>query len=147
MSDNSTPISAKFTSNKAYLLRAIYDWILDNDATPYLLVDALIYNVEVPQQHIKDGQIVLNIMPSAIQNWHVDNTAVSFSARFSGQVQNIYLPMNSIMAIYAHENGLGMAFPEEAMDENVESSETHEQAQISEKKNVKKETSHLKIVK
>ena len=109
-----------FSSNKPYLFRAIYEWLLDNNATPYVLVDASLPNVEVPVEHIQNGQIVLNASPSAIRDWIVDNQAVSFSARFSGKSRHIYVPMNAILAIYAQENGLGMAFP------SVEESETAE---------------------
>ncbi len=100
-----------YTSNKPYLFRAILDWLLDNDATPHILVDAKVVGVEVPQEHIKDGQIVLNINPSAVQNWLADNDAISFNARFAGQPRSIYVPMAALLAVYAQENGQGMAFP------------------------------------
>ena len=106
-------MEASFSSNKPYMLRAVYEWIIDNDATPYLLVDANQASVCVPQQHIQNGQIVLNVEPSAIQNWFSDNDAISFSARFSGKAMNIFIPMSALLAIYAQENGLGMAFPPE----------------------------------
>ena len=117
--------STDFTSNKPYLFRAILEWLLDNDATPYILVDTTKSHVEVPQEHIKDGQIVLNVNPSAVQNWQVDNVAISFSARFSGVARQIYVPMNALMAVYAQENGLGMAFP--AQEDEEEISADHEQ--------------------
>lgn len=101
----------QFSSNKPYLFRAILEWLLDNDSTPYILVDASHPDVKVPNEHVKDQQIVLNISPAAIQHWHVDNFSLSFSARFSGRVRQIYVPMDALMAIYAQENGLGMAFP------------------------------------
>jgi len=147
-------IDSQFSSNKPYLLRALYEWILDNDATPYLLVDASKNDVQVPIQHVKDGQIVLNASPGAIQGWFVDNTAISFSARFSGKAQSIYIPMKSLLAIYAQENGLGMAFPEEpndaiegskkdvlSIDENID----NEVEKI--KTGTKKKPSHLKVIK
>lgn len=102
-----------FSSNKPYLFRAIFEWLLDNNATPHILVDATKKFVDVPQGHIKDDRIVLNISPSAVQNWNVDDKAISFSARFSGTARQIYVPMAALMAIYAHENGQGMAFPTE----------------------------------
>jgi stringent starvation protein B len=101
-----------FSSNKPYLFRAIYEWILDNNGTPYILVDANQTNVQVPQEHVKDGQIILNVSPNAIQGWHADNDAISFSARFSGKAQQLYIPMLALLAVYAQENSLGMAFPE-----------------------------------
>ena len=100
------------TSNQPYLLRAIHQWILDNDCTPHLLVNADAPDVEVPVQSVQNGQIVLNITPHAISNLMMDNEAVSFSARFSGVAQSLYIPVSAIRAIYASENGEGMAFPE-----------------------------------
>ena len=93
------------------MFAAIFEWLLDNGATPYILVNASSPQVEVPRAHVKDQQIVLNIDPAAVQNWHQDKEAISFSARFSGKAENIYVPMTCLMAIYAQENGLGMAFP------------------------------------
>jgi len=104
---------ALLSSNRPYLLRAIYDWILDNNLTPQILVDANQANVQVPQQHVKDGQILLNISLDAINNLVMDNTHVSFSARFSGRPMLINAPISAILAIFARENGQGMAFPDE----------------------------------
>jgi len=101
------------TSKQPYLLRAIHQWLLDNDMTPYLLVNAEVPNVEVPTQSVQDGQIVLNIAPHAVTNMQMDNEAVSFSARFSGVAQSLYIPVVAIRAIYASENGQGLVFPEE----------------------------------
>lgn len=112
-------MEAPFSSNKPYMLRAVYEWILDNGATPYLLVDATQTSVCVPEQHIQDGQIVLNVEPSAIQNWFADNNAISFNARFGGKAMNIYIPITALLAIYAQENGLGMAFPPEEEIEGI----------------------------
>src|SRR5690606_2135095 len=101
-------------SSRPYFLRAIYEWILDNNCTPHILVDAHIQAVQVPQQHVnKDGQIILNISPSAIKDFFMDNAAVSFNARFSGVVNNLYIPCGAILGIYARENGQGMMFEPE----------------------------------
>ncbi|MFT5519937.1 MAG: stringent starvation protein B [Enterobacterales bacterium] len=100
------------TPNQPYLLRAIHEWILDNNMTPHILVNAQSPKVEVPMQSVQDGQIVLNIATHAISNILMDNEAVSFSARFSGVVENIYIPVTAIKAIYASENGQGLVFPE-----------------------------------
>ncbi len=100
------------TSNQPYLLRAIHEWIIDNDLTPHLLINAEISSVEVPRQSVQNGQIVLNIATHAITNLHMDNEAVTFSARFSGVAQTVYIPIHAILAIYASENGQGMVFPE-----------------------------------
>jgi len=108
----------KVSSNKPYLLRAIHEWILDNDLTPHLLVNATAANVEVPVKFVQNGQIILNIAPHAISNFHMDNEAASFSARFSGIAETLYIPIQAIQAIYASENGEGLSFPEEKLDED-----------------------------
>ena len=102
------------SSSRSYLVRALYEWIVDNDCTPYLLVDAHIQGVEVPQEHVnRDGQIVLNIAPSAVRDLLVANEGLSFSARFGGIPMNIYVPTPGILGIYARENGQGMIFEPE----------------------------------
>ncbi|MEZ5534373.1 MAG: ClpXP protease specificity-enhancing factor [Thiolinea sp.] len=88
---------------RPYLLRAFYDWIVDNNMTPHILVNADADEVNVPRQHIKDGKIVLNISPMAVQDFMMDNEALSFSARFGGVSFYIYCPMYSIEALYARE--------------------------------------------
>ena len=109
----------KFTSNKPYLIRAIYDWVVDNDATPHVVIFADNPNVLVPQQFVEDGKIILNISPSAAQNLVIDKDGMSFSARFSGKPYNIFTPMNALMAIYASENGEGMSFDIEEENKNL----------------------------
>ena len=97
-------------SNKPYLLRALNEWILDNGLTPHLIVDAQAQGVEVPDQAIKDGKLVLNIAAQAIANLDMANDSISFQARFSGVPFDIFLPIDAVMAIYARENGQGMMF-------------------------------------
>lgn len=101
------------TSSKPYLVRALYDWILDNDATPYILVDANIDQVMIPQGIANDGKVVLNLAPQAVENLEMTNQHLSFTARFNGVAEDIYCPMLSLLAIYARENGEGMMFPPE----------------------------------
>ncbi|MEW9799023.1 ClpXP protease specificity-enhancing factor [Alteromonas sp. CYL-A6] len=101
------------TSNQPYLLRAFYEWIVDNELTPYIVVDATRPMVEVPQEFVKDGQIVLNISPSACVNFMLDNDGLSFQARFGGQPRRLSMPCHAIMAIYARENGAGTVFATE----------------------------------
>ncbi len=100
--------------SRPYLMRALYEWIQDNESTPYVLVDANIYGVQVPMEHVNDGQIVLNINAGAVRDLLIDNQGLSFSARFSGVTQNIYVPIVAVLAIYAKENGEGMVFGNEA---------------------------------
>lgn len=98
------------TSNRPYLIRACYDWIVDNNCTPYLAVDAYYPGVEVPQSYVNDGQIVLNIAPRAVMDMEFGNDLIRFNTRFGGVPTDIQLPVDSVMGIYARENGQGMIF-------------------------------------
>lgn len=100
-------------SSRPYLLRALYEWIVDNDCTPHVIVDATAPGVEVPEQYVKDGQIVLNLSPSAVIELHLGDDCVSFNGRFGGKPTDVFMPMASIRGIYARENGQGMAFETE----------------------------------
>ena len=104
--DNMTP-------RRPYLLRAFYDWLVDNDLTPHLVVDATLPGVKVPMEFVSDGQIVLNIAPRAVGNLELGNEAISFSARFSGRPHSVIVPLYAAMAIYARENGAGTMFEPE----------------------------------
>ena len=101
------------TPLKPYLIRSIYEWIIDNDLTPYLLVDAENSHAVLPQQLIEDGKILLNIRPEAIQGLALGNEEIQFNARFSGKPMHIVTPIAAVMAIYAKENGKGMIFDQE----------------------------------
>jgi stringent starvation protein B len=101
------------TSSRAYLVRAFNEWILDNDCTPYIVVNVAMEGVLVPQEYVIDGQIVLNILPASVRHLLMDNEGVSFDARFGGQPQSLYVPIGAVMAIYAKENGQGMVFDSE----------------------------------
>jgi len=102
------------TSLKPYLIRSIYEWIIDNQLTPHLLVDAENSNAILPQEYIEDGKIVLNLRPQAIQGLILGNEEIQFNARFSGNPMQIVTPTSAVLAIYAKENGKGMIFdPEE----------------------------------
>ncbi|MEM0515028.1 ClpXP protease specificity-enhancing factor [Pseudoalteromonas sp. YIC-827] len=105
------------TPNRPYLLRAFYDWIVDNQCTPHLVVDAEFAQVQVPTQFVQDGQIVLNISPSAVMQFSMDNRALTFNARFGGQPMQVYVPMGAVLAIYARENGEGTVFTQEELYE------------------------------
>ncbi|MGH1461386.1 MAG: ClpXP protease specificity-enhancing factor [Neptuniibacter sp.] len=99
--------------SRPYIVKAIYEWLLDNDLTPHVLVDSMQKNVIVPQQFVQDDQIVLNIQPSAVRDFYLGDDAIAFNARFSGSPMDVYIPMASVMAIYARENGQGMGFGSE----------------------------------
>ena len=100
------------TSSRPYLVRAIHEWILDNDMTPHLLVDIEGEGVEIPAQQGQNGKIVLNISPTAVEGLNLGNGAISFRARFGGIPTDVYVPIESVLAIYAKENGRGMVFDE-----------------------------------
>lgn len=106
------------TSNKPYIIRAFYEWILDNNVTPYIAVDATLPYVEVPEQHISEGKIILNLLPSAIHNLNLSNEWISFSTRFNGASVDINIPIGSVIAIYSRENGHGIEFQPEALTED-----------------------------
>jgi stringent starvation protein B len=101
------------TSLKPYLIRSIYEWLIDNNLTPHLLVDAENSNASLPQEFIEDGKIVLNIRPEAIQGLSLGNEEIQFNARFSGKPMHIATPIAAVIAIYAKENGKGMIFDHE----------------------------------
>ena len=105
------------TSSKPYIVRALYQWILDNNTTPYILVDVTNDQVMIPQGIANDGKLVLNLAPQAVENLEMTNQHLSFSARFNGVAEEIYCPMLSLLAIYARENGEGMMFPLEESEQ------------------------------
>ena len=101
------------TSKRPYLVRALYEWIADNDLTPYLLVDAAIDGVSVPAHAVQNDRVVLNVGVQAVDKLQLGNQMISFDARFNGRVENIAVPLSAVLAIYARENGVGMAFDAE----------------------------------
>lgn len=124
------------TSNRPYLLRALNEWILDNQMTPYVLVDADTEVGEIPTQFIKDGQIVLNISPAAVRGLIIDKEFIAFTGRFGGAPYDVRVPIDKVLAIYAKESNEGMIFPAVETDR-----ETAGHTIKSEKQ------SHLKVVK
>ncbi|MFD0965783.1 ClpXP protease specificity-enhancing factor [Seminibacterium arietis] len=116
---------------RPYILKAYYDWLVDNDFTPYLIVNADYEGVKVPLEYVKDGQIVLNLSLRATGNLQLTNDYIQFNARFNGEIQNLYIPMGAALAIYARENGDGVMFePEIAYEKS---------------NNIKKENPKLKL--
>ncbi|MGY1459537.1 MULTISPECIES: ClpXP protease specificity-enhancing factor [unclassified Luteimonas] len=104
---------SRMTSHRPYLLRALYEWIVDNGMTPHLLVDATRPGVRVPAHTVKDGRVVLNVAERAVARLDMDNEAVTFTARFGGVSHPVLVPVGAVLAIYARETGQGMALPEE----------------------------------
>lgn len=105
------------TSSRPYLIRALYDWIIANQLTPYILVDAEAEGATVPRQYVEDGKIILNISPSAVNDLTISNHMLEFDASFAGQPQRVHAPMRAVLAIYARENGRGMVFNQDEEDE------------------------------
>ncbi len=99
-------------SLKPYLLRAVYDWCVDNDLTPYLLANADADDVVVPRQSVQEGRIILNLKPQAVHNLALGDNKVEFNARFGGKPMLVRIPIKAVLAIYARENGQGMVFDE-----------------------------------
>lgn len=148
---NSSPSDLNpMTSQKPYLLRALYEWIADNNMTVYIVANVEVRNIKVPMQYAQDGQITLNISPLAALKLTIDNHYINFSARFSGVPMQVVIPIGAVAAIYAKETGQGMFFEiEEETDESDEFSPEKETAREKEKP---KTTSHpfkpnLKIIK
>lgn len=112
------------SSTRPYLVRAFYDWIIDNNLTPYVVLRADMPGVKVPKQYIENDKIVLNISPYATDQLKIGNQRLHFQASFSGVVMEISAPVAAVVAIYANENGRGMVFSEEddVMDEGDDSS-------------------------
>ena len=103
--------SSQLTSTKPYLVRAIHEWILDNGLTPHLIVDARFPETRVPQEHVNDGQIVLNLSPGAVHQLVLGNDWIQFAARFGGMSRELAIPTEAVLGIIARENGQGLFFP------------------------------------
>ena len=137
--------------SRPYIVKALYEWLLDSDLTPHLLVDANEADVTIPLQFVEEGQIVMNINPSAVRNFYMDDQAISFNARFSGQPMDVYIPMKALLAIYARENGQGMGFGGEPgieayLEEQMSEVEVSVDTETEVKKGKQKKPS-LKVVK
>ena len=142
----------KLTSRRPYLIRALYDWVLDNDLTPHLLVAADAPGVDVPRQFVTDdGKITVNVAPGAVRALALENDNIRFSARFSGANYNVVVPPGAVLALYARENGEGMLFGEveETEDVAIADETSGEDATPAEDPDeaAKKKRAHLKVVK
>lgn len=105
-------------SSRPYLIRAIHEWIVDNDLTPHIVVDVEIEGVRVPSEYVKDGQISLNISAAAVQGLSMDNDWILFDARFGGKSFRVSVPTGAVVAIFARENGAGMSFGEDEHEDD-----------------------------
>ena len=130
------------TPRRPYMVRAVYDWILDNQLTPFLVVDAQIPGCQLPWEFVEDGQIVLNITPTAVANLVIANDHLTFNARFSGKPHQVFVPMAAVLALYARENGAGSLFEHEPGYDNAEDLSAPETTTAP-----KPAAPHLKVVK
>lgn len=138
---------------RPYIVRATYEWLIDHDFTPYVLVDAEIEGVEVPWDYVEEGKIVLNLSPAAVYNFQLENDFIGFEASFSGEPQQIFFPMDAVLALYAeeteqglyaHENGVGMLVNEGEegdLDPTPPTDDTHRDAPS------KVDTSRFRVIK
>ncbi|MDH3588778.1 MAG: ClpXP protease specificity-enhancing factor [Gammaproteobacteria bacterium] len=105
------------TSRRPYLIRAMHEWICDNDLTPHIVIDAEIDGVSVPGDHVTDGKIILNIGSRATESLDLGNETISFSTRFAGSAHSVRMPCNAVLGIYARETGEGMIFTDDTSDD------------------------------
>ena len=108
------------TPNSPYLIRGLYEWILDNGMTPHLLVNANHPKAQVPLGFVQEGRIVLNICPTAVHGLVLGNERIAFGARFGGVSTEVSFPPQAVLGIYARENGRGMLFPEDELADDAE---------------------------
>ncbi|MBT8136901.1 MAG: ClpXP protease specificity-enhancing factor [Gammaproteobacteria bacterium] len=113
----SPPAAATSTSRRPYLIRAMHEWICDNQFTPHLVIDATADGVTVPDDHVSEGKIILNISDRATEALHLGNETISFATRFSGSVHSVRLPCKAVLGIYARETGEGMIFTSDPPDD------------------------------
>lgn len=145
----------KMSSSKPYMVRAFYNWISDNQLTPYIVVDVNVYGVLVPMSYVNDGQITLNISTSAVGTIGLGSHAIDFSARFGGKLEHISVPYGAVAAIYAKENGVGTSLAiehptEEEMEADTSSSPLSSVPEPKEAPSEVKKTrskAHLKVIK
>jgi stringent starvation protein B len=140
---------ADFSSTKPYMVRAIHEWCMDNGCTPHLIV-AVDSHTRVPVAYVKDGEIVLNVNYTATKDLLIDNESISFSARFGGVSQNLYVPMHAVKGIFARENGQGMFFEIEDFSPatlNKNEAMESQEANLEDKVSIKSKKPTLTIVK
>jgi stringent starvation protein B len=138
-------MNTKMTSSKPYLVRAFYEWILDNGMTPYIVIDATVAGTQVPTEYIDEGRIVLNIAPTAVQGLIMNNVQIEFKASFGRSVRTIFAWMTSVQAIYAKETGKGMIFSPEDGDDLPPTD--HSPSENTKSSSSTKSRDHLRIVK
>ena len=142
------PFDSSMTLSRPYLIRAIYQWIVDNNYTPYMLVDCSDYLINIPQEYIRNNEVVLNVGLSACGNLLLGDEVVSFSARFNGLEREVDVPISSILAIYSKENNQGLSFSNELLLKDYKHKLVNkEESNTPSKKEAKKKGPTLTIVK
>lgn len=134
-------MSTPSKSKRPYLIRAMHEWMGDNGNTPHIVIDASVDGVCVPEEHVKDGKIILNISQSAAHNLKLTNHAVSFRARFGGVPFDVWVPVSSVLGVYAKETGQGMIFS------NGGDQQSNAFVEEDDEVSAKSGRSHLKVVK
>jgi stringent starvation protein B len=134
-------------SSRPYLIRALYEWIVDNGLTPYISVNANIPQVVVPDKYVKNGKIVLNISHQAVQALRVGNDGIECKARFGGRIAHLYIPILAVTAIFAHETGRGMVFAPEEAEKYIEEKPEKPPIPLTPPKPKKTKKPHLTLVK
>ena len=136
-------------STRPYLVRAIHEWCIDNGLTPQIMVDVTVPHVMVPLEFVKDDRIVLNLHPNAVRDLEIGNEYLFFSARFSGRAEDITLPVEAVLAVYARENGQGIVFQADGSGITPPSPNAKKLSADSSNQTANKprEGSHLKVVK
>ena len=137
-------MSQDMTSNKPYIVRAFYQWISDNELTPYIAVDVNVFGVLVPMAYVTDGQIVLNVSMGAVGSISLADDAIELSARFGGKLEHIVVPYGAIAAIYAKENGAGTSLAIEHPESEISEELTAKPASLS---SVESNNSHVEKAK
>ena len=134
------PFDPGMSLSRPYLIRAIYQWVVDNGLTPYIVVDCTEDFIDIPEQFIHDGQVILNISPNAVQNLEITDQSIFFNARFAGVPRQLAISVLTVLAIYAKENGQGLIFSNDHLPPDIK-----QKAQPEVKNKPKKPT--LKVVK
>lgn len=129
-------------ANKSYLAKAYYDWIVASHCAPYIMVNAELEGVKVPEQFIQDGKIILNVHPEAVRDLNITYHALTFRATFSGEEWHLSVPMPALMAVYAQEDGRGIMFNEDNEADPGDDTPPPEQSDQSKSKG----KPHLKLV-
>ena len=113
---------SEITSKRPYLIRAMHEWMTDNNLTPFIVIDAATEGVSIPEQYVADGRVILNVSYAATRNLEVGDDLMSFETRFEGQSRHLDIPTAAVLGIYAQESGQGMIFTEEELVSDAEES-------------------------